>query len=232
MARVVVPNYPHHILHRGIKGFPVFAKAEYCRAYIDSLVHCKQEVGVKVYAYCLLPDHLRMIVDPCDEPARLGQFMKCVAGRHSQLVNGLYARRGRGWEGRYRSTPIQSERYLLACMRYVEYSPVRCKLVTSPEQYPWSSLRERRPGARRRVLDEEDHFLAAASDPADRYARYAQWPATPASETESHFFGWSVRSGTPCGSPAFISAIEERFGVKFPRKMYLRCHPKKSGVLL
>jgi putative transposase len=232
MARIVVPNYPHHVLHRGINGFPVFARADYCRAYLENLAQCKDELGARVYAYCLMPDHLRLIVDPGSDPATLGQLMKCLAGRHSQLLNGLSARRGRVWEGRFRSTPIQSERYLLACMRYVEASPVRAKMVDAPERYPWSSLRERRPGETARVLDLDEHYLACAEHPEARYVRYARWVAAPASDTENHFLGWSVRSGTPCGSSEFIRTIEEKYGVRFPRKMYTRCHPTRSGILL
>lgn len=232
MARVVVPNYPHHILHRGIKGFSVFARADYCRAYLDLLAQAKSDLNVRVLAYCLMPDHVRMIINPGDEPARLGQLMKILAGRHSQLLNGLSARRGRVWEGRFRSSPIQTERYLLASMRYVESAPVRASMTNTPEQYPWTSLRERRPGHRRPVLDLDEYYLACAEQPDARYSRYARWLSIPAPDAENHFVGWSVRSGTPCGTAAFIAAIEAEFQVRFPRKMYTRCHPTRSGILL
>ena len=231
-ARIVVPHHPHHILHRGIGGFPVFARADYCKAYLEHLTSSKGELGFRVLAYCLMPDHVRLIIDPADQPEHLGQLMKNLAGRHSQLLNGLSARRGRVWEGRFRSAPIQTERYLLACMRYVETSPVRAGMVQNAEQYPWSSVRERRPGHARPVLDIEEHYLACAEHSDARYTRYVRWLSVPAPDAENYFFGWSVRSGTPCGSSAFIREIEARYGVRFPRKMYTRCHPSRSGVLL
>lgn len=231
-ARIVVPHYPHHILHRGIKGFPVFARAEHCRAYLDKVAEYKQELEVRVYAYCLMPDHLRMIIDPGDFPERLGAMMKMLAGRHSQLINNLTGRRGRVWEGRFRSSPVQSDRYLLSCMRFVEASPVRAGMVGTPQQYPWSSLREREPGQSGPILDYPEHYLACADHGDTRYARYLRWVGSPAPANENQFFGWSVRSGTPCGSPEFIRNIEAEYGVRFPRKLYHRCHPRRSGILL
>lgn len=231
-ARIVIPHHPHHILHRGIKGFPVFARADYCRAYLDHLAQLKTDLGVRVYAYCLMPDHVRMVIDPGDAPEQLGVLMKHLAGRHSQLLNGLSARHGRVWEGRFRSTPIQAERYLLACMRYVETAPVRAGMVRSAEQYQWASVKERREGADRPILDLDDHYLACAERDDARYTKYVRWLSVPSPDAECQFLGWSVRSGTPCGSAAFIRAIEAEYGVRFPRKMYTRCHPNRSGVLL
>lgn len=231
-ARIVIPHHPHHILHRGINGYPVFARADYCRAYLDHLAQLKRELGVRVYAYCLLPDHVRLIANPGDAPESLGVMMKHLAGRHSQLLNSLAARQGRIWEGRFRSTPIQAERYLLSCMRYVETSPVRAGLARHPEQYPWCSVRERREGQDRTILDLDDHYLACAERGDARYTRYARWLSVPPPDAENHFLGWSVRSGTPCGSPSFIRTIEAEYGVRFPRKMYTRCHPNRSGILL
>lgn len=231
-ARVVVPNHPHQVLHRGVKGFGVFARAEFCRAYLDHLKHCKQELDVRVYAYCLMPDHVRLILDPAAHPERMGELMKLLAGRHSQLVNGLTGRRGRVWEGRFRSTPVQSDRFLLACMRFVEACPVRAGMVERAEAYPWSSLRERRPGQDRPVLDFPAHYLACAERSDIRYHRYVEWLGTEVPDTENRFFGWSVRSGTPCGTQEFIRGIEAEYGVRFPRKLYANCHPQRSGILV
>ena len=84
----------------------------------------------------------------------------------------------------------------------------------------------------RPLLDIEEHYLACAEHADARYTRYVRWLTVPAPDAENYFFGWSVRSGTPCGSSAFIREIETRYGVRFPRKMYTRCHPTRSGILL
>lgn len=231
-ARIVIPNYPHHILHRGIKGFAVFARADYCRAYLEQLSYLKRDLHIRVYAWCLMPDHVRLIVDPGEDADQMGVLMKHLAGRHSQLLNGLSGRRGKVWEGRFRSTPIQPDRYMLACMRYVETSPVRAGMVSSAEQYQWSSVRERREEEAASLLDLDEHYLSCAERADTRYTRYARWLSVPGTDAENLFLGWSVRSGTPCGSSAFIRAIESEYGVRFPRKMYTRCHPHRSGILL
>lgn len=95
--RVVLPNYAHHIVQRGHNRQVVFAVEDHYLYYLDTLKAWKETYGIKVYGYCL---------------------MKCLAGRQTRYVNRLEGRRGTLWEGRYKSSPIQTDEYLLACCRY------------------------------------------------------------------------------------------------------------------
>src|SRR6266404_4856804 len=119
-ARVVLPNYPHHVVHRVHNRQALFlAEADY-RYYLASLAAWKKRLNVKVYSFCLVTNHVHLILDPGDWPTHLAMLMKRLAGRQTRYANRVLGRTGRLWEGRYKSSPIDSDAYVLACCRYVE----------------------------------------------------------------------------------------------------------------
>jgi putative transposase len=129
-------------LHRGHDGEAVFVSDEDYRFYLKNLWESTQELGCKVYAYCLMLSQVHLILDPGENLTNLGRLMKTVAGRQA----GYAKRRGmlNGaplWERRFRSSPIVARGFLLACSRYVELSPVHACLAKQPDEYIWSSCR-------------------------------------------------------------------------------------------
>jgi len=141
--RIAVANYPHHIVQRGHNRRPVFVTDRDRHSYLDTLQEFRMELALKVYGYCLMTNHVHLIIDPGGDAANLGLLMKRLAGRHTRRINRLECRTGTSWEGRFKCSPIESDRYLLACTRYVDLNPVRAGMVARPEDYPWSSYRER-----------------------------------------------------------------------------------------
>jgi len=138
-SRVVVPYTPHHIIQRGHNRQGIFAHADDYFYYLSNLQEWKEQVGCKLYAYCLMTNHVHLIVDRGEKVEGLGWLMKRVAGRQTRYINELENRRGTLWEGRFKSSPIQADAYLLACCRYVELNPVRAGMVREPQEYRWSS---------------------------------------------------------------------------------------------
>ena len=134
-ARVIVPYTPHHIIQRGHNRNVVFAHAADCQFYLDSLRELKVEFEVDVFAYCLMTNHVHLILQVGDDVSAIGQLMKRLAARQTRYVNKIEGRTGTLWESRFRSSPIETDRYLLACCRYVELNPVRAGMVSAPEQY-------------------------------------------------------------------------------------------------
>ncbi len=94
---------------------------------------------MRVYAFCLMTNHTHLLLAP-DTQAGLGQLMKRLAGRQTRYHNRAEGLRGTLWESRYKSSSVQTDGYLLACIRYIELNPVRARMVVAPEQYPWSSF--------------------------------------------------------------------------------------------
>ena len=119
-ARIVVMGYPHHIIQRGHNRQVVFASDEDYQYYLDNLCEWKEKLGCKVYAYCLMTNHVHLIVDPGEDGGNLARLMKRVAGRQTRYLNKLQKRTGSLWEGRFKSSTISADEYLLACSRYVE----------------------------------------------------------------------------------------------------------------
>lgn len=86
-----------------------------------------------------MTNHIHLIIDPGNEEGNLAQLMKRVGGRQTRYVNKMERRTGCLWEGRYKSSPISTDEYFLACCRYVELNPVRAGIVVDPVDYRWSS---------------------------------------------------------------------------------------------
>ena len=140
MGRIVLPNYPHHVVQRGHNRQVVFAAAEDYQRYLTDLRELKDALGVKVYAYCLMTNHVHLLLAPGDSTTGLGQLMKGLAARATRYRNRLEGRSGTLWESRYKSSVVQSDSYLLACCRYIELNPVRARMVADAADYPWSSF--------------------------------------------------------------------------------------------
>ncbi len=128
-ARIIIDDYPHHIIQRGHNRQVVFASDDDYLFYLDNLQEWKDTFGCKVYAYCLKTNHVHLIIDPGTDGHSLAMLMKRIAGRQTRYVNKREKRGGTLWEGRYKSSPISTNEYFLACCRYVELNPVRAGIV-------------------------------------------------------------------------------------------------------
>ena len=138
IARIVIADYPHHIIQRGHNRQVVFAGDEDYLYCLENLKEWKKTFKCKVYAYCLMTNHY-LIVSPSKKAENLALLMKRVSGRQTRYVNKIERRSGTLWEGRYKSSLINEDGYLLACCRYIELNPVRAGIVNEPAEYRWSS---------------------------------------------------------------------------------------------
>ena len=144
-ARVVVPGTALHVRQRGHnRGQCFFCDDDY-RLYLRLLGHFSREHGCSVHAYCLMTNHVHLLVTPRDELA-CALMMKFLAQCYTQHVNRAQDRTGSVWEGRFRSCLVTSDRYALACYRYVELNPVSAGMVRHARDYPWSSYRTNAEG--------------------------------------------------------------------------------------
>ena len=120
-----------------------------------------------------MTNHVHRILQPGETISGLGQLMKRLAGRQMRFVSRQELRTGTLWEGRYKSSPIQTDTYLLACCRYVELDPVRARMVESAETYKWSSYRRQvRMENEFGWLDVDPCYLALGNSASERAARY------------------------------------------------------------
>ncbi len=210
--RIVLPCLPHHIVQRGHNRRAVFITDRDRESYLETLAEFRTLLGIKVYAYCLMTNHVHLIVDPRTEAANLSLLVKRLAGRHTRRINRLERRSGTAWNGRFKCSPIETDRYLLACSRYVDLNPVRACMVAHPADYPWSSYRAKVGLARCDWLDFDPCYLALAATLEQRQVRYRSWVARGMSDHELRFIRGAVQRNQLTGCERFILEVEQRIG--------------------
>jgi putative transposase len=226
ICRLVIPNYPHHVIHRGHNRKPVFVNHDDYRYYLDNLSEWKDNLKCRLYAYCLMTNHVHLIVDPGDDPESLAKLMKRVAGRQTRFVNRIEHRSGTLWEGRYRSSIICKDTYLLACSRYVEMNPVRACMVSHPSEHRWSSYREKTSESSG-IIDPDPAFLALSTDESQRKREYEKWIHSSIPEGEWECIREAVQRGHLTGKHQLEEEVAKRLGIRLEMRRPGR--PRKSS---
>ena len=217
MGRVILPRYPHHIVQRGHNRQAVFAEVDDYRRYLNTLREFKNEYGVQVYAYCLMTNHVHLLLAP-DDSVGIGKLMKRLAGRQTRNHNRLEGRSGSLWEGRYKSSPVQTDRYLLACGRYIELNPIRARMVAQPEAYPWSSCCHRLGEAECDWLDPDPGYLALGENDTLRRTRYRQFLRSAIPDGEWNLIREAVQRGQLTGTDRFTEEVAAIAGRRIERR--------------
>ena len=172
-ARLAIPFIPLHIRQRGIdKAFCFQRDADY-ELYTGLLEELVDKTRCELHAYVLMPNHVHLLLTG-QEPAAPSAFMKALAQRYSQYFNRTRGRSGPMWEGRFRSSPVDSERYLLTLYRYIEMNPVRAGLVRLPHHYRWSSFHHNALGAPLDFLAAHPRFVQLGASEEERTRTYLQ----------------------------------------------------------
>lgn len=225
-GRIVLPGFPHHIVQRGHNRRAVFGCDEDYHFYLANLQTWKNALGCEVYAYCLMTNHVHLVVNPGKNPAALALLMKRIAGRQTRLSNRIEQKTGTLWEGRFKSSPIETDAYLLACCRYVELNPVRAGIVSVPEHYRWSSYPERSGSTPGGWTDGDPCYLGLGADSTERAHRYRQWVTAVIPDGEWNRLRQAVQRGCPAGDESFLEKISGKIG----RRVEMRPpgRPRKS----
>ena len=138
-SRLSLPGHPHHVIQRGNNRQAIFSSNADREFLLALLVENSKKFHVALHAYLLMENHFHLLLTPSTGDG-LAQMMQAVGRRYVRYYNDLTHRSGTLWEGRYRSTVLQTETYLLKCMAYLDLNPVRAGLVALPIEYPWSSF--------------------------------------------------------------------------------------------
>jgi putative transposase len=225
-ARIILPGYPHHIIQRGHNRQVVFAGEDDYHYYLENLAEWKNHFGCKVYAFCLMTNHIHLIVEPGEDVASLSRLMKRLAGRQTRFVNRLEGRSGTLWEGRFKSSPIESNSYLLACSRYVEMNPVFAGMCDDPATYPWSSCGSKVAPKQFPWLDDDPLYEALGATNEERRQRYREFLRESISDEEKELILGAIQRGQLTGGRSFIDAIESRLNKRI--ELRGRGRPRKS----
>lgn len=143
--RFVLPGEPQHVIIRGINREPIFYDDADYRYYLSKLKEAIRKHNCNLHAYVLMTNHVHLLLTPETEQG-ISKTIQMLGRYYVQYFNYTYGRTGTLWEGRYKSTLIDTEQYLLTCYRYIELNPVRAQMVDHPSDYPWSSYRSNATG--------------------------------------------------------------------------------------
>ena len=171
LPRYNLPGQPQHVILRGNNRSIIFVSDEDYRYFKECLKDAADRHGCAIHAYVLMTNHVHLLVTPEREDG-IGKVIQSVGRRYVQYFNYLQKRTGTLWEGRYKSTLIDSERYLLICSRYIELNPVRAQIVAHPRHYAWSSYRHHAEGKEDLLVTDHALYLALGKKPEVRQLAY------------------------------------------------------------
>ena len=208
MPRLVVPGYPHHVTQRGNRRMKTFFCSEDYRAYLELLAEAKAEAGAAVWAYCLMPNHVHLVVVP-EQKDSLARLFRCVHRHYSRRINFREQWRGHLWQERFHSF-VMDERYLLATVRYTELNPVRARLSVNPGDWPWSSARAHFEG--------RDNAVVSVQPMLERVADWGRYLSEAASDEESDIIRRCASTGRPAGDELFVQQLEGLTGRELKKR--------------
>jgi len=202
MARVVIPNYPHHVTQRGNRRQQTFFSETDYQTYLNLLAKAKRKANIEVWAYCLMPSHVHLVVVP-EHKDSLSAFFSDAHRRYARLINDREGWCGHLWQERFHSF-VMDERYLLTTVRYTELNPVRAGLCDRPELWKWSSVHAH--------LKRKDDALVNVNPMLQRIGDWPKYLQTSDSDSQLATIRKHAKTGRPIGSKDFLSGLEQLTG--------------------
>jgi len=199
------------VITRGNDRQACFFLPDDCRVYLEYLKESAERYRCSVHAYVLMTNHVHLLVTPTKEYG-ISHMMQRLGQRYVTWVNRTYRRTGTLWEGRYKSSLVQTETYLLTCMRYIELNPVRAGMVDNPADYAWSSFRRNGHGVVNEVVSGHELYEALGADGERRCRTYRELFSAHMDKALLDEIRDALNQELVLGSERFRSQIEEMTG--------------------
>ncbi len=223
--RFFVPGASVHALSRGHNRSAVFFDEFDYLEYLRCLKQAADRCGCAVHAYVLMTNHVHLLLSP-QGPDSVGRLFQSLGRHYVRYVNATYGRRGGLWEGRHKCNVIESQAYLLSCMRYIELNPVRAGMVDHPAKYRWSSYAANALGVGNAVLTAHAEYAALGGMPTERQSAYRGLFDRDLDAGELELVRSALQTGTPLGNENFKTQIEAALDVRVGHAR--RGRPKKE----
>ena len=219
VARTVAEGYPHHVTQRGNYRQTVFKSDNDYNQYLQWLKHYSQKYELRIWAYCLMKNHVHFVCVP-EKEYSLAKTFNMLHMRYAQNINRRRKRSGHLWQGRFYSS-ILDERHTYAAVRYVENNPVRAGLVKKAEEYPYSSAAAHVSGQSDGIIDMVCYLVEETGN-WGKYLREKEDEGTISSIRKN------TMTGRPSGAEGFIKKLENKFGRRLRALSHGR--PAKSTI--
>ncbi|MDQ7001329.1 MAG: transposase [Ghiorsea sp.] len=204
---------PVHVVQRGNNRAPIFFDERDYRAYSKWLKAAAEKYGCEVHAYVLMTNHVHLLVTPKDETG-LSRMMQYIGRYYVPYINHTYGRTGTLWEGRYKSSLVDTNGYFLTCCRYIELNPVRASMVSHPREYIWSSYATNAEGKIDTVVKPHPLYTSLGANEKARQQAYEALFEVHVDDVELSEIRASLQTGTPLGNDRFREEIEGILGKK------------------
>jgi putative transposase len=209
--RICIPGLPHHVVQRGNNRHASFYHKDDYNKYLALLAEAATKHDVIVHAFVLMTNHVHLLTTPgCS--TGLSLMMQDLGRRYVNYINKTYARTGTLWEGRFKCSVIDSERYCLACYRYIDLNPTRAGVVTYPADYRWSSYRHNAMGAVNSLLTPHHSYLQLGLTIQSRTAQYRELIAEVLDDEYLNKIRYGIKKGLPVGGDRFKTDVEKYLG--------------------
>ncbi|AKC87087.1 transposase [Pseudoxanthomonas suwonensis] len=207
LPRPDVPGIPLHIVQRGNDRQPCFADIADYQRFLHELGEAALRHHCQLHAYVLMTNHVHLLATPL-EPGGASRMMQAIGRRYVATFNTRHHRTGTLWEGRFKSALVDSERYVLACYRYIELNPVRAGITSAPGAYAWSSHACNAYGIREPRITPHPAYLALGSSDGDRQGAYRDLLAQGLPSEEAEALRLHTRQQKAWGSERFRRQME------------------------
>jgi len=171
LPRLSIPGLPQHIVQRGNNKQVCFFEEQDYTVYLDKLKEYSRKYQVDVHSYVLMTNHVHLLLTP-NEANGISRLIQSLGRYYVRYINQTYGRTGTLWEGRYKSTLVDSERYFLIVSRYIELNPVRAAMVEHPAEYPWSSYQYNAVGKPIALIEPNSCYLSLGKTKHERQMAY------------------------------------------------------------
>ena len=210
-TRMYESGLPYHIVQRGNNREACFYEVDDYSLYLKLLSELLPRYQVYLHAYVLMTNHIHFLMTP-EESDSISNLMRVLGSRYAQKINKRYERTGTMWEGRHKSSVVDSESYLLKCYRYIELNPVTASMVDMPEEYRWSSYGVNAWGDESTLVTAHDEYLKLGNTYDERSESYRELFSERLSASDISKIRLASHYCQPLGDDLFKKQIEEKIG--------------------
>ena len=209
--RFFVPGMPQHVIVRGIDRKAVFFSPNDYSLYIESLKRSSQQYDCAIHAYVLMSNHVHLLMTPGSKQA-LPQFFQAMGRYYVQELNRRLDRVGALWQGRYKTSLVQDDLYLLTCYRYIELNPVRAGIVNHPNEYAYSSYSFNALGEKNELIEPHRLYTSLHDDPELRLTIYRGFFQNQIGPETLDIIRESANACRILGDDRFVDHVEAELG--------------------